>query len=102
MPAERVGVPSATRVLFGPFELNTAERSLRKAGEVVPVGGRAFDILTALVDRGWRDNNRRFCSNCARVWNSRAFGLTVARYSGPTISLSPSTGNSPKVSRRLI
>jgi predicted ATPase/DNA-binding winged helix-turn-helix (wHTH) protein len=51
MPAERVGVPSATRVLFGPFELNTAERSLRKAGEVVPVGGRAFDILTALIDK---------------------------------------------------
>lgn len=51
MPAERMGLPSAARVLFGPFELSTAERSLKKAGEVVPVGGRAFDILAALIDR---------------------------------------------------
>ena len=51
MPAARMGVPSATRVLFGPFELSTAERSLKKAGEVVAIGGRAFDILTALIDK---------------------------------------------------
>jgi predicted ATPase/DNA-binding winged helix-turn-helix (wHTH) protein len=51
VPAAGVGVPSATRVLFGPFELSTAERSLKKAGEVVAVGGRAFDILTALIDK---------------------------------------------------
>ena len=51
MPAARMGLPSATRVLFGPFELSTAERSLKKAGEVVSVGGRAFDILTVLIDR---------------------------------------------------
>jgi predicted ATPase/DNA-binding winged helix-turn-helix (wHTH) protein len=51
MPAERIGLPSATRVLFGPFELSTAERSLKKAGEVIPVGGRAFDILAALIDK---------------------------------------------------
>jgi predicted ATPase/DNA-binding winged helix-turn-helix (wHTH) protein len=51
MPAARMGLPNATRVLFGPFELSAAERSLRRAGEVVPLGGRAFDILTALVDK---------------------------------------------------
>jgi predicted ATPase/DNA-binding winged helix-turn-helix (wHTH) protein len=51
MPAARMGLPGATRVLFGPFELSAAERSLKKAGEVVSVGGRAFDILTALVDK---------------------------------------------------
>jgi predicted ATPase/DNA-binding winged helix-turn-helix (wHTH) protein len=51
MPAERMGSPSATRVLFGPFELSAAERSLKKAGEVVPLGGRAFDVLAALVDK---------------------------------------------------
>ena len=51
MPAERMGSPSAMRVLFGPFELNIAERSLKKAGEVVPIGGRAFDILAALIDK---------------------------------------------------
>jgi DNA-binding winged helix-turn-helix (wHTH) protein len=49
MPAE--GSPSAMRVLFGPFVLSTAERSLKKAGEVVPLGGRAFDILTVLIDK---------------------------------------------------
>ncbi|WP_284260314.1 ATP-binding protein [Bradyrhizobium iriomotense] len=31
--------------------MNVAERSLRKAEEIVPVGGRAFDILMALIDR---------------------------------------------------
>jgi predicted ATPase/DNA-binding winged helix-turn-helix (wHTH) protein len=51
MPAERMGSPSSIRVLFGPFELSIAERSLKKAGEAVPVGGRAFDILTALIDK---------------------------------------------------
>ena len=51
MPAERMGSPSAMRVLFGPFELNIAERSLKRAGDVVPIGGRAFDILAALVDK---------------------------------------------------
>ena len=51
MPAAQMGLPSATRVLFGPFELSTAERSLKKAGEVVSVGERAFDILTALIDK---------------------------------------------------
>jgi len=50
MPAGRMGSSSATRVLFGPFELRTAERSLKKAGEVVPIGGRAFDILAALIE----------------------------------------------------
>src|SRR5246127_3455635 len=51
MPAGRMGSPSATRVLFGPFELSIAGRSLKKAGEIVPVGGRAFDILNALIDK---------------------------------------------------
>ena len=52
MPAERMGSPNATRVLFGPFELSIAERSLKKAAEVVSIGGRAFDILAALIDSG--------------------------------------------------
>jgi DNA-binding winged helix-turn-helix (wHTH) protein len=48
-PAE--GSPSVMRVLFGPFVLSTAERSLKKASEVVPLGGRAFAILTVLIDK---------------------------------------------------
>jgi predicted ATPase/DNA-binding winged helix-turn-helix (wHTH) protein len=51
MPAEQRSSASAIRILFDPFELNVAERSLKKAGEVIPLGARAFDILTTLVDR---------------------------------------------------
>ena len=36
---------------FGPFSLSAAERLLRKAGEPIPLGGRAFDILIALAER---------------------------------------------------
>jgi DNA-binding winged helix-turn-helix (wHTH) protein len=43
--------PSATRVLFGPFDLNVSERSLKKADEIIPLGARAFDILIALIDK---------------------------------------------------
>jgi predicted ATPase/DNA-binding winged helix-turn-helix (wHTH) protein len=51
MPTDQRDLPGATRVLFGPFELNIAERTLRRAGEEIPLGARAFDILVALVDR---------------------------------------------------
>lgn len=34
---------------FGPFGLFAAERLLKKAGEPIPLGGRALDILIALV-----------------------------------------------------
>jgi DNA-binding winged helix-turn-helix (wHTH) protein len=36
---------------FGPFSLLTAERLLKKADESIPLGGRALDILIALVER---------------------------------------------------
>ena len=36
---------------FGPFSLFTAERLLKKADESIPLGGRALDILSALVER---------------------------------------------------
>ena len=51
MSAERRSSPSATRVLFGPFDLNVTERSLKKADEIIRLGARAFDILIALVDK---------------------------------------------------
>jgi predicted ATPase/DNA-binding winged helix-turn-helix (wHTH) protein len=38
-------------VLFGPFRLSPAERRLSKHSMPVELGGRAFDILLALVDR---------------------------------------------------
>ncbi|MBC9032652.1 winged helix-turn-helix domain-containing protein [Sphingomonas sp. JC676] len=37
--------------MFGPFELNIVERTLKKADEVIPLGSRAFDILVTLVDQ---------------------------------------------------
>ena len=36
---------------FGPFELSVSERVLRRDGEVLPLGGRALDILIYLAER---------------------------------------------------
>src|ERR1700739_2601252 len=38
-------------VSFGPFRLFAAARLLKKADELLPLGGRALDILVALVER---------------------------------------------------
>ena len=51
MSVQQVGLSNAIRLRFGPFELNVAERSLRKANQVIPLGGRAYDILTALLEK---------------------------------------------------
>jgi predicted ATPase/DNA-binding winged helix-turn-helix (wHTH) protein len=50
MSVQQIGSPGAIRLQFGPFELNVAERSLRKADRVIPLGGRAYDILIALLE----------------------------------------------------
>src|ERR1700737_5248832 len=50
MSVQQVGSSSPIRLRFGPFELNVAERSLRKANQVIPLGGRAYDILIALLE----------------------------------------------------
>jgi predicted ATPase/DNA-binding winged helix-turn-helix (wHTH) protein len=50
MSIQQVGSPSAIRLRFGPFELNVAERTLKKANHVIPLGGRAYDILIALLE----------------------------------------------------
>jgi DNA-binding winged helix-turn-helix (wHTH) protein len=36
---------------FGPFELSSRERVLRRDGVMLPLGGRAFDILIYLAAR---------------------------------------------------
>lgn len=46
----QIGSPGAIRLRFGPFELNVAERSLKKANQALPLGGRAYDILVALLE----------------------------------------------------
>jgi predicted ATPase len=38
-------------ISFGPFSLFAVERLLKKGGEPIPLGGRALDILIALVER---------------------------------------------------
>jgi predicted ATPase/DNA-binding winged helix-turn-helix (wHTH) protein len=43
--------PVHRKLKFGPFELSIGERMLRRDGHVLPLGGRALDILIYLVDR---------------------------------------------------
>src|ERR1700709_288625 len=50
MSIQQFGSPPAIRFRFGPFELNAGERSLTKANQAVPLGGRAYDILIALLE----------------------------------------------------
>ena len=51
MPPDQLRSTKAIKIRFEPFELNVFERSLKKAGETVPLGGRAFDLLLALTER---------------------------------------------------
>src|SRR6476660_7325676 len=39
------------KLRFGPFELSIGERVLRRDGQVLPLGGRALDILIYLAER---------------------------------------------------
>src|SRR6202521_821125 len=39
------------KLRFGPFELSIGERILWRDGQVLPLGGRALDILIYLADR---------------------------------------------------
>jgi predicted ATPase len=39
------------KLKFGPFELSSSERILRREGEALPLGGRALDILIYLAER---------------------------------------------------
>src|SRR6266567_9065693 len=50
MSVQQIGSRDAIRLRFGPFELNVAERSLKKANQVIALGGRAYDILIALLE----------------------------------------------------
>src|SRR6201982_2247890 len=50
MSVQQIVSPGAIRLRFGPFELNVAQRSLKKAGQVIPLGGRAYDILIVLLE----------------------------------------------------
>src|ERR1700753_2393483 len=41
---------SADSILFGPFQLWPGKRRLEKDGVAVAIGGRAFDILSVLLE----------------------------------------------------
>jgi DNA-binding response OmpR family regulator len=51
MPPDPRRSTKAIKIRFEHFELNIFERSLKKGGEIVPLGGRAFDLLLALIER---------------------------------------------------
>jgi predicted ATPase/DNA-binding winged helix-turn-helix (wHTH) protein len=65
------GSPTSVVISFGPYRLLPAERLLMKGDEPLPLGGRALDILIALVDRAGEVVERR--ELLARAWP----GLTV-------------------------
>jgi hypothetical protein len=49
MPPDQLRSPTAIKILLRPLELMVAERSLKRAGGVVPLGGGASDISLALI-----------------------------------------------------
>src|SRR5262249_2825829 len=60
------GLTSRNVIAFGPFRLYVAERLLEKDGAPVNLGGRALDILLALVERATEVVSKR--DLIARVW----------------------------------
>jgi predicted ATPase/DNA-binding winged helix-turn-helix (wHTH) protein len=57
---------SSSVISFGPFRLYAAERLLKRCDAALPVGGRALDILIALVERAGEVVSRR--ELISRVW----------------------------------
>src|SRR5438874_2732457 len=66
MSVQQMGSPSAIRLRFDPFELNVAERSLKKANQVLQLGGRAYDILIALLENAGEVVAK--CELVAKAW----------------------------------
>jgi DNA-binding winged helix-turn-helix (wHTH) protein len=48
---EITGLRVNNAFVFGPFKLSVAERLLKRGEEALPIGGRALDLLTVLVER---------------------------------------------------
>jgi DNA-binding winged helix-turn-helix (wHTH) protein len=62
-----LGNPRAYDVfVFGPFKLFPVERLLKKDGDSLTIGGRALELLTALVERA--DEVVSHQELIARVW----------------------------------
>ena len=54
---------------FGPFELSIGKRLLTNGAKVVPLGGRATDLLIVLVEQANKVVDRRTLIEC--VWPKR-------------------------------
>jgi predicted ATPase/DNA-binding winged helix-turn-helix (wHTH) protein len=63
---DRSGSQANSVISFGPFRLYAAERLLKKGDETLAVGGRALDILIALVERAGEVVTRK--ELILRVW----------------------------------
>jgi predicted ATPase/DNA-binding winged helix-turn-helix (wHTH) protein len=63
---DRDSIQATDGASFGPFHLFAAERLLQKGDEPLPLGGRALDILIALVERAGEVVTHR--ELLARVW----------------------------------
>ena len=71
--------PSASRnrIAFGDFCLSPSERVLERAGRAVRLGGRAMDILIALVEQAGQVVSQR--ELFARIWPDQAVDASILR-----------------------
>ncbi len=89
MSIQQIGSAGATRFGFGPFELNVAERSLKRANQIIPLGGRAYDILIALLENAGEVVGK--AELIARAWpNGRG-----RQSSRPSVGAAQGTGRRP-------
>jgi predicted ATPase/DNA-binding winged helix-turn-helix (wHTH) protein len=63
---DRAGSRINDGLTFGPFRLLVAERLLKKGNDSIPIGGRALDLLIALVERAGEVISHK--ELVARVW----------------------------------
>lgn len=97
---------SRNRITFGDFCFSAAERVLERAGKPVRLGGRAMDMLIALVEQPGQVVSQRRClvifDNCEHLLEdtgalikamlAQAAGLTVVLTSQEPMRLLPAHG----------
>jgi predicted ATPase/DNA-binding winged helix-turn-helix (wHTH) protein len=72
------GNSNGVKVAFGPFRLSAAERLIERSGEPMQLGGRAMDILIALVERAGEVVSQRELID--RVWSNVTVDDSNLRY----------------------
>ena len=63
---------------FADFELRPAERVLLRAGQPLPLGSRAFDLLLALVRRAGPGGRPQVCLDTLMVGNLAEKSLALS------------------------